>query len=153
MTGSPGRGLQLGDDVVPCCATDEDPAHRPGIANARVEPAALVFGAIQVGQIRPVALAGMDDPHARRPKGRQHGSDRRDGVTQERHVVTQSGAEAAGLQEIALHVDNDQRGPGGDEREIIGPGRNAVSTAWKIKPPGLGPENAGAGCGAAWSRR
>ena len=37
---------------------------------------------------------------------------------QPRHVVAERGAEAAGLDEVALHVDDHQRRAAGREREV-----------------------------------
>ena len=39
---------------------------------------------------------------------------------QQRHVVAECGAEAARLEEVALHVDDHQRGSGGNEGEGVG---------------------------------
>jgi len=59
----------------------------------------------------------------RRPKRRggvEHGAARRDGRGQPRDVVAERLSEAARLQEVPLHVEDDGRGP--IERTSIGPG-------------------------------
>ena len=56
-----------------------------------------------------MALAGVDDQYAVRARRREHGAARPDRRLQPRHVVAERGAEAAGLEEIALHVDDDKR--------------------------------------------
>jgi hypothetical protein len=59
-------------------------------------------------------------PAARRPPGRQQALQRRHDGLQPRHVVAQAGAEAAGLDEVALHVDDHQRRA--RQRQCEGPG-------------------------------
>jgi hypothetical protein len=69
-----------------------------------------------------VALAGVDHHQPRRPPGCQQALRGRDGAAQLTDIVAQCRAEAAGLQEIALHVDHQQRRRGGAQREGIGLG-------------------------------
>jgi hypothetical protein len=66
---------------------------------------------------------GVDDGKAAHAEGEEqpleHGYDRSKAV----HVVAQGSAEAAGFEEIALHVDDDEREPaGGGQLEISGLG-------------------------------
>ena len=56
-----------------------------------------------------MAFAGMDDQEAKVPRGGEHRLTRRDGGLQPRHVIAQRGSKPAGLEEIALHVDDDER--------------------------------------------
>ena len=78
------------------------------------------LGGRAIGQIRAVALAGVDDQHAR-PRGQrvEHPRGRRDGAPQQRHVVAERLAEATRVDEVALHVDHDQRGRRGVELERV----------------------------------
>ena len=55
-------------------------------------------------------LARVHDLAAQRAPGPQHPLAGRHDRLQQRHVVAQAGAEAAGLDEVALHVDDDQDG-------------------------------------------
>ncbi len=91
-------------------AADQNAAHRAGRADAGRRIAALDFQRRRVGQIGAMALAGMDHQHAVLARGLQHGADRLDRSRQQRHVVAERGAEAARLQKVALHVDDDERG-------------------------------------------
>ncbi len=53
-------------------------------------------------------------------QAREHAPGGRDGRAQQRDVVAERVAEAARLEEVALHVDDDQRGGGRVEFEGIG---------------------------------
>ena len=72
--------------------------------------AALDLGRRRVGQIGQMALAGVHDQHAHRARRGQHRADRLHRARQLRDVVAERFAEAAGLHEVALHVDDDERG-------------------------------------------
>ena len=88
----------------------------------RQPPRAFLAGG-QVGQVGAVALAGVDDEHARfraAASTRSVGGNRGE---QER-VVTERLAEAAGIDEVALHVDDEQRGRRRIEIELVGFRRN-----------------------------
>ena len=103
--------IELGDDVVAGLAADQDAAHRPGVADAHRGRAALDLGRRRIGEIRAVAFARVDDQQAcgaRRVEHRFAGADR---GLQQRHVVAERFAEAARLEKVALHVDDDERGP------------------------------------------
>jgi hypothetical protein len=52
----------------------------------------------------------MDHQQAVLARGLQYGADRLDGGSEQRDVVAERGAEAARLEKIALHVDDDERG-------------------------------------------
>ncbi len=56
-----------------------------------------------------MALARVDDEHAGAPRRIEDLLRRRNGAAQMRHVIAEDGAEAAGLDEVALHVDDDER--------------------------------------------
>ena len=91
-------------------AADQDAAHRPGRADAHSGVAALDLERRGVGQVGAVAFAGVDHQQARGAGGIEHRTDRRDRGAEPRHVIAERLAEAARLQEIALHVDDDERG-------------------------------------------
>jgi len=57
-----------------------------------------------------MALAGMDDGQTRQSRRIEQAPGRRDGPAQQRDVVAQYGAKAAGLEKIALHVDDHEAG-------------------------------------------
>jgi hypothetical protein len=96
---------------VPGFTADQDPAHRPGIADPLARRAALDLGRRRVGQIRQMTLAGVHDQHAAGACGLQHRRYRLHRPRQLGDVVAQRFAEPSGLHEIALHVD-DQKGRG-----------------------------------------
>src|SRR5580704_10738995 len=88
---------------------DEDAAHRAAGANAVFRISALDLVRRRVGQIRPMAFARVDDQKAKLPRGGEYVPAWRDGGLQPGHVIAERGAEPAGLEEIALHVDDDER--------------------------------------------
>ena len=100
-------------------AADQDAAHRPGIADPGGEIAARPLCRGQVGKVRTVAFARVDDHDAGRAACAQDAAGRGDGGAQQGDIVAKGGAEAARLKKVALHVDDDQRGGGGIEGERI----------------------------------
>jgi hypothetical protein len=102
--------LEAVHDVVAVLATHEDAPHRPWIADAVVELAPGLLGGRQVAQVWAVALTGVHDEHPELAGRFQHALGGRDGGTKQRDVVPQRLAEATGIDEIALHVDDYQRG-------------------------------------------
>ena len=66
-----GGRVELGDDVVPRLAADEDAAHRAQGADAHGRIASLDLHRRGIGQVGPVAFAGMDDENAGAPRGGQ----------------------------------------------------------------------------------
>jgi hypothetical protein len=101
---------QLGDDVVAPLAVHQNPSHRTLGADAHRGVAAVQLCGRTVGQVRPVAFPCVQDadPVAARPvEQRAHRG--HDGA-ETRDVVAERRAEAPGLDEVALHVDDDQRG-------------------------------------------
>jgi hypothetical protein len=153
--------VERGHDVVADLAADQDAAHRPGIADAPARGAPLHLGAGSVGQVRPVALAGVDHQHARGARPVEQRLAGRDGHAQQADVVAERLPEAARLQEVALHVDHHQRGPGGVHRDRLGqgvdgdhapPGGKKQTTAGRRTAPDGLPWNQGLG-GAALATR
>ena len=112
-----GDRIELGDDVVPGLAANEDAPHRTGIADAHRRLAALELRLRRVGEIGAVPFAGVDHQQAGGARGLEHGAARRDRAAEQRHVVAERFPEAARLEEIALHVDDDERGAGQVERD------------------------------------
>ena len=104
--------IELGNDVVAGLAPDQDPPHRPGVADPQRRRAALDLGRRRVGQIRQMALAGVHDQHPGLPRRVQHRRNRLHRARELRNVVTERFTEAAGLHEIALHIDDEKRGGG-----------------------------------------
>ena len=123
MTGSPGCRVELGDDVVAGLAAHQDAAHRTGIADAGRAAAADLLGRRQIEQVGPMALARVEHRQAGGAPGLEQRAVRLDRPPQLRHVVAEHFAEAARLEEVALHVDDEQRERRGIEREGIGFGR------------------------------
>ena len=109
MTISPGSGASSSRIAVPGSPDDQHAAHRARVADAERGIAAVALGRRAVGEVGPVAFHGVDHRQAGgaepldQPLHRRH--DRRDAAD----VVAEAGAEAAGLGEVALHVDDDQR--------------------------------------------
>src|SRR5262245_18118868 len=59
-----------------------------------------------------MAFARVDDENAARAKRRKHVATRLDSHLEPRHVVAERGAEPAGFEKVALHVDDDEGGMG-----------------------------------------
>jgi hypothetical protein len=76
----------------------------------------------RIRQVGPVAFAGMDHQHVDGARRREHRLAGRDRAREQRDIVAERLAEAARLEEIALHVDDDQRGAGQIERHCLGLG-------------------------------
>ena len=111
--------LEAVHDVVAVLAAHQDAPHRPRIADAVVQLAAGLLRRRQVAQVGAVALTGVDDEHPELAGRLQHALGGRDGGTQQRDVVAQRLAEATGIDEVALHVDHQQRGRLQIELELV----------------------------------
>lgn len=103
------NGIKRVDDVVAGFALNENAAHRARIANTFGRRAALDFGRRRVVHVRRVAFARVNDQHAGAARGLQHCLARRHGRVEQGHVIAERLAEAARLQKVALHVDDDER--------------------------------------------
>ena len=80
----------------------------PGVADALARGAAQALGGWAVRQIRLVPLLGVDDGQLPAAEGFEEALGGGDNGAQAVDVIAEGGAEAAGLDEIALHVDDDQ---------------------------------------------
>ena len=100
-------------------AAHQDATHRPGIADAGGEIAARSLGRREVGQVGTMAFACVHDHDPGGTACVQDAAGRGDGGAQQGHIVAEGGAETTRLKEVALHVDDHQRGGGGIEREGI----------------------------------
>ena len=109
MTASPRLRIQFGDDVVARFAAHQDAAHRAGIADGGGRAPANFLGRRKAAEIRPVSFAGMHHLPAFGAPGSEQSLIRFDGAAKQGHIVAQHFAEAARLQKIALHVDDQQR--------------------------------------------
>ena len=109
ITGSPGCGIEFGNDVVAGLAAHQDAAHRTGVADAGGAAAADFLGRRQVGEVRAMALARVHHQQSGVAPRRQQPPVGLDGAAKLRHVVAEHFAEAARFQEVALHVDDQQR--------------------------------------------
>ena len=112
--------IELGDNVVARLAADQDAAHRPGRADAHRGMPAFDLGFRGVGKIGAMSLAGVDDQHVGCSRSVEHGLAGRDRAAKQRDVVAERLPEAARLEEVALHVDDDQRGARQIERDRLG---------------------------------
>ena len=66
-----------------------------------------------------MALAGVDDEQSGLTRGQEHPLGRWDRRAQQRDVVTERLAESARVDEVALHVDDQQRGRGRIEVKLV----------------------------------
>jgi hypothetical protein len=62
----------------------------------------------------------MDDENAGAPRGGEDINARSHSALEARNIVAEGSAEAARLQEIPLHIDNDQRHPADIDGERLG---------------------------------
>jgi hypothetical protein len=100
-------------------AADQNAAHGSLIADAGRQMPAGEFGRRAVGQIRAVPLTGMDDEHVGGSAGLEDAPGGLDDCAQQRNVVAERFAETTRIDEVALHVDDDQRRRARLERELI----------------------------------
>jgi len=77
----------------------------------------------------------MENGKAGGAPGREQAAVRLDRPPQLRHVVAEHLAEAARLEEVALHVDDEQGAAPGIERERIGFGREFDDLIRHRRPP------------------
>ena len=114
--------VELGDDVPAGLAPYEDPAARPGVADARARlprPPPLVVGEVRQG--RAVALARVYHPDPRGASGGEDRAERLDGCSGQRHVVAHLRDVSAEAAEVGLHVDEYERDVVGGEGAVVGP--------------------------------
>ena len=97
---------ELVDDVVTVLPAHEDPAHGARIADPDLEPAAGLLRRRAIAEIRTVSLARVDDAEPKAPERLEHAPGRLDDPAERGDVVAEQRAEAAGLEEIPLHVDD-----------------------------------------------
>jgi hypothetical protein len=100
-------------------AAHEDASHRTVIADLLRAAAALDLGGRAIGEIVAMPLARVDHQHAHRAGGIEHALARGDHRLQRRDVVAERFAETAGQHEVALHVDDDERGRRRIEIEFV----------------------------------
>jgi hypothetical protein len=67
----------------------------------------------RIREVGPVAFPGVDDEDTGAPRRREHIRARPDSGLETRNVVAERGAEAARLQKIPLHVNDDEGGSAG----------------------------------------
>ena len=81
-----------------------------------------------------MAFPSMENSQTRGAPSLQKPPVRIDGAPQLRDVVTEHFAKAAWLEEIALHVDDQERAMGGRERELVGFGCKVDGRCHTIDP-------------------
>jgi len=128
ITGSPGCGYQFAHDIVPGLAAIRmrpiDRRHR--CLRRRAAASTLARGASAISGRCP--LARVDHQGKTRACGAGSTPCTGDAARELREVVAERGAETAGLEKVALHVDDDERsairidrhGPGSASTLIIG---------------------------------
>src|SRR5262249_5134467 len=89
------------------------------VSDPSLESAARLLGRRAIGEIVTVPLARMDDHEPAHPRLAQYALGRWHGPAEQRHVVAQRLAEPAGIDEIALEVDHQERGRRRLERERV----------------------------------
>src|ERR1051326_450024 len=106
---------------------------------------ALDLGGRRVREIRQVPLARVDDEQPAPARRREHLAARFDRSGEARHVVAERLAEPARLEEIALHVDDDQRGAVEVDRDRLrlgvdeGFGHCTMTRHRRVRPQGHAP--------------
>src|SRR5207253_8391980 len=103
-------GVKLRHNVVTALAADQDPSHRPGIADTLLAAAAHDLARRAIGEVRTVAFACVNHHHAAPARGLEHTLAGCDDRLQRCDVVAERLAEATRLDEIPLHVYDDERG-------------------------------------------
>jgi hypothetical protein len=105
-------GVELRDDVVAGFAADQNPSHRARIADPHARRTARDLRRRRIGEIGQVPFAGVHHENSGVTCSLQHVGAGLDRTGRLRDIVAECLAEAAVLEEIALHVDNDERGCG-----------------------------------------
>src|SRR5258706_1441953 len=113
---------QVRHDVIARLAVDQDAAHGPGVADAHRRASAAALGGRTVGEIGAMSLARVQHAEAVGPTPGEELPHRGHDGGEPAHVVAEGLPEAAPLDEVALHVDDDQGRRRGLEGERIGPG-------------------------------
>ena len=98
----------------------QDATHRSVGADEPL-PAPFKFGARTVAQIGPMALTGVQHQQTGGPSRLEQATGRGNGAAQVAHIVTQQLPEPARFEEVALHVDDDQRRARPGQRQRKGP--------------------------------
>ena len=101
---------ELRDDVGPRLPGDQDAAHRARVADPERRRAALSLCRVAVREIGAVAFLRVNHGNTRGAEAFDQPRDRRNDRLQQADVVAETRAEAARLDEVALHVDDDERG-------------------------------------------
>ena len=105
-----GQWRKLRDNVPAGFAAHEDASAWPGVTDAGADLArAPALVRRQIGKVRPMAFARMDDVIAAGAHGRHHGADRLDRRTCQRQIVAHRVDIAADAAKVGLHVDDDER--------------------------------------------
>src|SRR6202012_6117945 len=99
----------LCNETVPGLAANQHAAHGSVITDAAAGGTALELGARSIRQGRERALSRVDDRHTETACGLQQCVAGRYYTCQLGNVVAQGFAEASRLEEIALHVDHEDR--------------------------------------------
>ena len=84
-----------------------------------------------------MAFARVDDEEIGGARGVEHRLGRRDRALEQRDIVAERFAEAARLEEVALHVDDEQRRPRQVERHGL---RFSLDRRLQKRLPGSAPE-------------
>ncbi len=114
------RRGQFRHDLGAGLARDQHPPHRALVADAQGGVAPGTLEGRTIGEVRAVAFARMDHGPAGSAEPRdQPGHHGHDGAKR-RDVVAERRAEPARLDEVALHVDDDERGPRGIDLQVEG---------------------------------
>jgi hypothetical protein len=130
-----GKRGEFGDDLMAVLAADEDTAHRAGIADFQFAISSVAFGGWAIGEVGFVAFACVDDGTAGVAAGGEEFLKGGDDGAKEGDVVAEGFAEAAGFEEIALHV-NDKEG-GCDDGECVGEGLGVDCRHSQFAPMGM----------------
>ena len=114
-----GLRIKLGNDVVAGLAAHQNAAHWAGVADGRGAAAANFLGRRQIGEVGSMTLARMENRKAGGAPRREKLLVWFDGAPQLRNVIAEHFAEAARLEKIALHVDDQERAMLWRERELV----------------------------------
>jgi hypothetical protein len=111
---------EVGDDRESGLAFDEHPSHRARITDPKARLPASSLRGRAVRKIGRMALLGVEDGPLEAPKQGQKLMHHRHDPPERSHVVPERLAEAAGLDEVALHVDDDKPEVADGALEIVG---------------------------------
>jgi hypothetical protein len=105
--------VKFRNDVVASLTADQNAAHRTEISDGRFAASTDFLGGWQIGQIGAVPFAGVDDRQICLAPAFEQTAIRIDRAAELGDIVAEHFPKPARLEEVTLHVDDEERATGG----------------------------------------